>query len=95
MLVTCALIILGGIGFLVIREVCAKRFRWKKLSMHAKVVISMSIVLIIVGAVMLKFTENITWMAAVFPQYLSENRGIFHLPAGNLFPVRTSGAGQC
>src|SRR5699024_6735849 len=48
--VTCALIILGGIGFLVIREVCSRRFRWKKFSMHGKVVISMSAILIVVGA---------------------------------------------
>lgn len=80
--VTCALIILGGIGFLVIREVCAKRFRWKKLSMHAKVVISMSIVLIIVGAVMLKFTENITWMAAFFHSISARTAGFSTYPLG-------------
>ena len=80
--VTCALIILGGIGFLVIREVCAKRFRWKKLSMHANVVISMSIVLIIVGAVMLKFTENITWMAAFFHSISARTAGFSTYPLG-------------
>lgn len=80
--VTCALIILGGIGFMVIREVCAKRFRWKKLSMHAKVVISMSIVLIIVGAVMLKFTENITWMAAFFHSISARTAGFSTYPLG-------------
>lgn len=81
--VTCALIILGGIGFLVIREVCAKRFRWKKLSMHAKVVISMSVVLIIVGAVMLKITENITWMAAFFHSVSARTAGFSTYPLGN------------
>lgn len=80
--VTCALIILGGIGFLVIREVCSKRFRWKKFSMHAKVVITMSIVLIIVGAVMLKFTEDITWMAAVFHSVSARTAGFSTYPLG-------------
>ena len=80
--VTCALIILGGIGFLVIREVCSKRFRWKKFSMHAKVVITMSIVLIIVGAVMLKFTEDITWMAAVFHSVSARTAGFSSYPLG-------------
>ena len=37
-LTTCGLIIFGGLGFLVIREVWAKR-SWKKLSLHSKVVI--------------------------------------------------------
>lgn len=81
-IVTCALIILGGIGFLVIREVCSKRFRWKKFSMHAKVVITMSIVLIIVGAVMLKFTEDITWMAAVFHSVSARTAGFSTYPLG-------------
>ena len=80
--VTCALIILGGIGFLVIREVCSKRFRWKKFSMHAKVVITMSIVLIIVGAVMLKLTEDITWMAAVFHSVSARTAGFSTYPLG-------------
>lgn len=81
--VTCTLIILGGIGFLVIREVCSKRFHWKKLSMHAKVVISMSVVLIIVGAVMLKLTENITWMAAFFHSISARTAGFSTYPLGS------------
>ena len=59
-LITCGLIIFGGIGFLVIRDVLHNRFRWKKFSMHTKVVISVSAVLIVVGAVLLKLTEDIT-----------------------------------
>ena len=44
-LVTCGLIFLGGIGFLVIREMWSNKMRWKKYSMHAKVVLSVSIFL--------------------------------------------------
>ena len=80
--VTCALIILGGIGFLVIREVCSKRFRWKKFSMHAKVVLSMSAILIVVGAVMLKLTEDITWMAAFFHSVSARTAGFSTYPLG-------------
>lgn len=57
-LTTAILTILGGIGFLVIREVLDKRFRWKKLSMHAKVVISMSAVLIVIGTILLWAIEK-------------------------------------
>ena len=80
--VTCLLIIFGGIGFLVIRELWEKKFRWKKLSMHAKVVISMSIVLIIVGAVMLKITEDITWLAAFFHSVSARTAGFSTYPLG-------------
>lgn len=65
-LVTCGLIIFGGIGFLVIREVWKKRFCWKKFSMHTKVVISVSAVLIVVGAIFIRLTEDISWLGAFF-----------------------------
>lgn len=74
-IVTCVLIFLGGIGFLVIRELLAKRFNWKKLSMHAKVVLSTSFALIIVGAVLLKATENITWLGAFFHSISARTAG--------------------
>ncbi|MBS6722290.1 MAG: H(+)-transporting ATPase [Clostridiales bacterium] len=80
--VTCLLIIFGGIGFLVIRELWEKKCHWKKLSMHAKVVISMSIVLIIVGAVMLKLTEDITWLAAFFHSVSARTAGFSTYPLG-------------
>ncbi len=57
-LTTMALIVLGGIGFLVIRECLDKRFRRKKLSMHAKVVISMSAILTAVGALLIWLTQK-------------------------------------
>lgn len=65
-LVTCGLVFIGGIGFLVIKELMAKKFRWKNLSMHSKIVLSMSAVLIVVGTVLIKLTENISWLGAFF-----------------------------
>lgn len=65
-LVTCGLIFFGGIGFLVIREAIEKRFRWKKFSMHSKIVISTSAVLIIIGTLLVKLTENVSWLGALF-----------------------------
>ena len=81
-LVTCALIIFGGIGFLVIREVLDKRFRWKKFSMHTKVVLSMSAGLIIVGTLLLKLTENITWLGAFFQSVTARTAGFCTYPLG-------------
>ena len=65
-LITAALIFLGGIGFLVIREVLSKGFRWKKLSIHSRVVLSMSAILTVVGTVLLMITEKLTLNAAFF-----------------------------
>lgn len=65
-LVTCGLIFFGGIGFLVIRELWSKKLQWKKLTMHAKVVLSVSGVLIVVGTVLIKLTEDISWLGAFF-----------------------------
>lgn len=82
-LVTCGLIIFGGIGFLVIRELWDKKGNLKKLSMHAKVVISMSAVLITVGAVMIKLTENISWLGAFFCSVSARTAGFSTYPLGN------------
>ena len=81
-LVTCGLIIFGGIGFLVIREVIEKRFRWRKFSMHSKVVISVSAVLIVVGAVLIKLTQDITWLGAFFHSVSARTAGFSTYPLG-------------
>ena len=74
-LVTCGLIFFGGIGFLVIRDVIQKRFRWKALSMHARVVLSVSGVLILVGTLLLKLTEDISWLGAFFHSVSARTAG--------------------
>lgn len=83
-LVTCALIILGGIGFLVIREVLEKRFRWKRFSMHTKVVLSVSAVLTLAGTLLLKLTErgNISWLGAFFQSVTARTAGFSTYPLG-------------
>ncbi len=67
-LTTSGLIILGGIGFLVIRDLLNNKFKWKKLSMHTKVVLVMSGVLLVCGTLILKLSEgnNISWLGAFF-----------------------------
>ena len=74
-LVTCGLIFFGGIGFLVIREMWSKRLHWKKFSMHAKVVLSMSLILIVVGTLLLKATEDVTWLGALFHSVSARTAG--------------------
>ena len=74
-LVTCGLIIFGGIGFLVIREMWNTRLHWKKFSMHTKVVLSTTAVLLIVGTLLLKATEDITWLGAFFHSVSARTAG--------------------
>lgn len=79
-LVTCSLIFLGGIGFLVIKEVIYKRFKWKKLSMHARVVLSVSLVLTVAGTLLLKLTEDISWQGAFFSSVSARTAGFSSFP---------------
>ncbi len=81
-LTTCGLIIFGGIGFLVIRELIDHRLRWKKLSMHAKVVLSVSGVLLAVGTVLIKLTEEISWLGAFFFSVSARTAGFSTYPLG-------------
>ncbi|MEE0108475.1 MAG: potassium transporter TrkG [Merdibacter sp.] len=81
-LVTCALIIFGGIGFLVIMDVIKKR-SFRKLTLHSKVVISMSVLLIVLGTVALKLTENITWLGAFFHSVSARTAGFSTYSLGN------------
>ena len=83
-LTTCGLIIFGGLGFLVIREVWAKR-SWKKLSLHSKVVILTSAILLAVGTILLKMTEEITWLGALFQSTSARTAGFSTYPIGNFF----------
>lgn len=74
-LITAALVILGGIGFLVIRELLTTRFRWKRFSMHTKVVLSVSGALLAGGTLLLYLTEEITPLGAFFASMTARTAG--------------------
>lgn len=64
-LTTCALIIFGGLGFFVIRDILHfKAFR--RLSLHSKVVLTVTFALLAGGTLLLKLTEDISWLGAFF-----------------------------
>ena len=65
LLVTSALIILGGLGFIVIREVLGHR-RNKRFSLHSKVVLTMTGSLLVIGTVHLYFAADLSWLHAFF-----------------------------
>lgn len=80
-LTTSGLIIFGGIGFFVILDVLKCR-NFKKLSLHSKVVITTSAVLLAVGTCLLKATEDITWMGAFFQSVSARTAGFSTYPIG-------------
>jgi trk system potassium uptake protein TrkH len=81
-LTTCGLIIFGGLGFVVIKEIL-HRHSIKKFSLHTKVVLFMTAFLLIIGTVMLKFTEDISWMGAFFFSTSARTAGFSTYPVGN------------
>ncbi|MCQ2493752.1 MAG: Trk family potassium uptake protein [Lachnospiraceae bacterium] len=56
-LVLSALIILGGLGFYVWKDLIDKEFSWRKLSLQSKLVLSVSGALVVAGTIILFITE--------------------------------------
>ncbi len=87
-LTTCGLIIFGGLGFLVILDVLKTR-SFKRLCLHSKAVILTSAVLIVAGTVLLKCTEQITWLGALFQSVSARTAGFSTYPIGKIHLGRT------
>lgn len=66
-LVIMSLIFLGGLGFFVWRDLYACRFRFKKLQLQSKMVLSISISLVLLGAIIFLVLENKNGMLAGMP----------------------------
>ncbi len=80
-LVTCALIILGGLGFFVMRELLNHR-RGQRFSLHTKAVLMLTSTLILGGAILVKITEGdgITWIGALFASVTARTAGFATYP---------------
>lgn len=81
-LTTCGLIIFGGLGFVSIMEIIHKH-SFKKFSLHTKVVITMTVILLTVGTILLKMTEKISWLGAFFFSTSARTAGFSTYPVGN------------
>ncbi len=86
-LTTIALIIFGGLGFIVIKEIIYKR-SFKKFSLHTKIVITMTIILLAAGTILIKLTSSVSWLGALFfstsartAGFATYNTGDFASPA--------------
>ena len=82
-LVTCALIIFGGLGFLVMLDI-RRAGSFRKLTFHSKVVITTTAALLAVGTLLLKATEDMTWLGAFFHSVSARTAGFSTYPMGEL-----------
>ena len=73
---TIIMIILGGIGFIVLDEIVKKR-SFKKLSLHSKITLITTVILILFGMFMIKFSSwnDVSWMQALFTSVTSRTAG--------------------
>ncbi|MCD7950158.1 MAG: H(+)-transporting ATPase [Erysipelotrichaceae bacterium] len=73
-IITAIMIILGGIGFMVMLDVYQKK-NFHHLSLQSKAVITTTTVLILGGMMLLKCSENISWIGAFFQSVTARTAG--------------------
>ena len=80
-LVTCFLILTGGLGFFVLRELLRHK-RGERFTLHTKVVLTMTAVLTVGGALLVKLTEggSLPWMGAFFASVTARTAGFATYP---------------
>ncbi len=83
-LITCSLIVLGGLGFIVINDVLEKK-NIHKLQLHSKIVIKTTFILIIVGTLLIKLTGDLTLLESLFLSISSRTAGF------NTYPISMLG----
>ncbi len=86
-LVTVVLIFFGGIGFTVIDDLLCKR-RWRRLSLHSKVVLVTSLILITVGTLgYLVSGSGMTFLQSLFLSVSSRTAGFASYPMAEISPA--------
>jgi len=86
---TMILIVIGGIGFIVIKDILAKR-KWSGLSLYTKIVLKATLFLIVSGTLVIKIFEgsNVTWLQALFTSITTRTAGFSTIDM-NLFSYST------
>ena len=88
-LLTMFLIITGGLGFFVLNDIVRKR-SWRKLSMHSRIVLTMSFFLVVVGTIGMMLLERLDLLSAFFQSVTARTAGfntvdIGHMTSAGLF----------
>ena len=73
---TMLMIIIGGIGFIVIKDILEKK-KWQTLTLYSKIVIKITAFLIIFGTLLIKLLEgqSVTWLEAIFQSVTTRTAG--------------------
>lgn len=80
LLITSVLIVAGGIGFLVIGDLWVKHGRFCALRLQTKVVLAVTAVLLLAGAVLLKCSSGLSWSDAFFYSVSARTAGFATVP---------------
>ncbi len=86
---TMLMIVIGGIGFIVIRDILGKK-KWSGFSLYTKIVLKTTLFLIVSGTLIIKFFEynNVTWLEALFQSITTRTAG-FSTVSMNMFSYST------
>ena len=82
-LITSFLVIFGGIGYLVIKEFIFKH-KFKKFTLHTKVVLTMTVSLLLLGTILFKITENYSWLDSFFMSVSTRTAGFTTVDLSNI-----------
>lgn len=82
-LLTAFLIIAGGLGFFVLRDIADNRL-WRRLSMHSRIVLSVSFFLIVVGTLGIQLLDHVGFLPAFFQSVSSRTAGFNTIDIGRL-----------
>lgn len=75
LLLTAGLTMCGGLGFMVMLNIAQKR-RFQKFSLHTKVVLTMTILLLVCGTLLLHVTQDgLTWVQSFFYSTITRTSG--------------------
>lgn len=78
-LTTSGLIIFGGLGFFVVRDIFTKK-NYKKFNLNSKITITMTLALLLLGTLLLKITEGLPWLGAFFYSTSTRTAGFSTYP---------------
>ncbi len=83
LMTTAGLIVLGGLGFIVIREILHYHKK-RHFSLHSKIVLFMTSILIVAGTLLLKLTYKMSWLSAFFHSVTARTAGFNSIDIGRL-----------
>lgn len=73
---TMIMIVTGSIGVVVIQDLFKSKFKWKRLNLHTKITIIATVILIVLGALLLKLTcFKMGWLEAFFTSITCRTAG--------------------